>query len=60
MKANDKITLPNKYIHIVEVYNGWVTYHIYYPDMRVWVKKTTVDKFQKKYLSGQHEQISLF
>jgi hypothetical protein len=59
MKAGDKITQKNRYIHIVEVLNGWVTYHIYY-GLQVWVKKEPVDKFQKKYLAEQHEQLKLF
>jgi hypothetical protein len=59
MKAGDKIAQKNRYIHIVEVFNGWVTYHIYY-GMQVWVKKETIQKFQKKYLAEHHEKISLF
>jgi hypothetical protein len=59
MKANDKIVFKNKYIHIVEVLNGWVTFHIYY-GMQVWVKKMTTDKFQKLYLKERYEQTSLF
>lgn len=59
MKKGDKITQAKRYIYIVDIYAGWVTYHIYYPN-QVWVKKDTVEAFQKKYLKERHEQVLLF
>jgi hypothetical protein len=51
--------MKDQKIHIVEASNGWVTFHLYV-GMKVWVKKMTLEKFNKTYNAERHEQTSLF
>lgn len=49
----------DSYIKVLELKDGWVTFHLY-SGMNVWVKKTTLDDFNKKYAVEKHEQVLLF